>query len=260
MFSVEIYLHKLGLKKEDPTLGFLQKFIKCHLAKFSFNNLDIFFSGGKILDLKEDALFERVILNEEGGYCFELNKLFFLLLKDLGFSVNGQMARVNYGSSDLRPRTHRFSVVVIEGFSYLVDVGFGPYTPNGPINMNGKEHDFGGRLFRIEKMEECFCLFIKKELKFFQLYNFELSTNFNEKDFDIANYYTSTHPKSKFVNELIISKIFEGEVQFFSINKFVKLSGDIREELDITSNEEFHNLLIDLGLSPSILQRSYKLF
>ena len=54
-----------------------------------FENLDI---QNKIkIDL--DNLFDKIVIRNRGGFCYELNGLFYKLLKQIGFAVRMVSAR-----------------------------------------------------------------------------------------------------------------------------------------------------------------------
>lgn len=71
-----------------------------------FENFDIFL--GRPITLETDALFAKMIYGGRGGYCFELNTLFFEILQSVGFHARQLMARVHLtgkptGREQLRP-------------------------------------------------------------------------------------------------------------------------------------------------------------
>lgn len=243
MFDIDIYLKCLSLNKEKASLIFLNDLISNHLSKFSFNNLRVFFSPGQILNLELNHLFQLCIQDKQGGYCFELNKTFFYLLNGLGFNVKATLARVHYNNQGEFPRTHRISIVDYEGVKYLCDVGFGPYCPNMPVPLKGTQVDRFGRTFRIIETKKCYELEILRDGSFFSLYQFEDISIFNEKDFDLSNFYTNTHPDSKFLKELIVSKIDGDVVQFINNCNFTTINHNKKEQSTISGPEEFHKLL-----------------
>ena len=57
-----------------------------HLCSIPFENLEVF-DAGRIPSLRSEDIYEKIIVRKRGGYCFELNKLFYELLKALDFRV-----------------------------------------------------------------------------------------------------------------------------------------------------------------------------
>lgn len=68
-----------------------------HLHNVPFENLDVVY--GRKIELSKEAVFRKLIENEWGGFCYELNYGFYLLLSSLGFSVQLLSARV-YGEKE----------------------------------------------------------------------------------------------------------------------------------------------------------------
>lgn len=74
------YLERI--KYEDQlsiSLEVLNKLQKSHLQNIPFENLDI--HTGKKIELENT--YDKVVSKGRGGFCYELNGLFYLLLKKL---------------------------------------------------------------------------------------------------------------------------------------------------------------------------------
>ena len=57
-----------------------------------FENLDIHW--GRPIVLEEARLFEKLVTQGRGGFCYEQNGLFTMVLRELGFTVDLLEARV----------------------------------------------------------------------------------------------------------------------------------------------------------------------
>ena len=57
--NVAAYLNKLGLKREEPSIGFLKKLHKQHLLTIPFENLSIHYGSRIVLDI--DRIFGKII-------------------------------------------------------------------------------------------------------------------------------------------------------------------------------------------------------
>ena len=79
-----------------------------HVLTVPFENLDNFL--GRPVSLEPGDLFAKIVTAQRGGYCFELNGLFSLLLEAMGFSVTRLIARVRYGSKPPYPRSHQVQI------------------------------------------------------------------------------------------------------------------------------------------------------
>ncbi|OOE40869.1 arylamine N-acetyltransferase [Salinivibrio kushneri] len=67
---IEQYLHRLALS-EAKGVALVTELIEKHLARYAFSSLNAM--AGQPLFLQTDALFERLVVNQQGGYCFEHN-------------------------------------------------------------------------------------------------------------------------------------------------------------------------------------------
>lgn len=147
----------------DTTPGedVLKNLQRNHLLNIPFENLDIHL--GRPLSLKTRDLFNKIVLNRRGGFCYELNGLFFELLHSLGFLVTRISARVfdqgNYGPEF----DHLALIVDLPEARYLCDVGFGEFAGEPlKIELDLIQSDPGGdylidrfdeQSFRVSRME-----------------------------------------------------------------------------------------------------------
>lgn len=123
--DVEGYLKRIGLNQEEPTHSYLKSLQKSHLLNVPFENLDIHYKSKIILDYRR--VFEKVVTRKRGGFCYELNGLFYHLLYHLGFECYVISAQVwNPEKEEFgRPYDHMAIIVLINDERWLVDVGFG---------------------------------------------------------------------------------------------------------------------------------------
>ena len=79
------YLRRIGIEKTDIelTLKNLKALQRQHLLRVPFENLDIHWKRPINLDNKE--FYEKIVGEKRGGFCYELNGLFFELLSEIGF-------------------------------------------------------------------------------------------------------------------------------------------------------------------------------
>lgn len=132
--QVQAYLDRIGCTKpESVSVESLRKLTRAHLETVPFENLLIVVEGG-VPSLEPEDLYRKVVENHRGGWCFELNKIFYLLLKALGYECYPVPVRV-LGRGEPAAISHRGTVVLLEGQRWYVDVGFGGMGPKGIINM-----------------------------------------------------------------------------------------------------------------------------
>jgi N-hydroxyarylamine O-acetyltransferase len=148
------YLQRLGYEgAREPTLETLRALHHRHLESVPFENLDIHARRPIVLD--EAAFFDKVVRRHRGGFCYELNGLFAVLLRALGFQVTYLSGRVS--PDGVHPSGPEFDHLVLEvsleGASWLVDVGFGEGFSE-PLPLIPVPWDSGGQRFHLERLGE----------------------------------------------------------------------------------------------------------
>lgn len=148
--NVADYLRRIGLTGPiAPTAENLKLLTRAHLEAVPFENLQIT-QEHQIPSLEPEDLFSKIVENNRGGYCFELNKLFFLLLEALGYPCRSVAARIVYHFAEPRPLSHRAIVAVADGQKWYVDVGYGGAGPKGALSMDTPQwQNVYGDFFRI---------------------------------------------------------------------------------------------------------------
>jgi len=207
-----IEMEKGGLGEE----ALLKKLHRQHTYYVPFENLDQL--AGESISLQEDDLYEKIVKKERGGYCFELNGAFKKLLEALGFAVKTHMARVYIGELGYSPKTHQVNTVQIGSQFWLADVGFGGNGPQEAVLLEeGKEQVQSQGIYKVTKdAVHGWILHLKKEKDFQPIYAFTME-EYLAGDFDVANYFTATHPDSLFTQALVCTKTTEeGRVTLFN--------------------------------------------
>jgi N-hydroxyarylamine O-acetyltransferase len=206
--QVKLYLERIGIPDPAPYLSgpskeSLDSLVTAHQLAVPFENLDIYeLKKGITLDLSE--LYEKVVTRRRGGYCFELNRVFFALLLALGYKATARLAEVVSDPSVKRPPLHRLTVVDLDSAPYLVDVGFGgPMAPGAVAMADGIASTFGAESFvpRIQdtgsaKAETwALCRLAGGEEQMQMRF---VDVEANNEDFIAPNFYCSASPESFF--------------------------------------------------------------
>ena len=138
--DVDGYLERIGfggsVRHDRATLAELQQL---HLIAVPFENLDIVDGHGVTVDALANVA--KIVEQGRGGWCFELNGAFALLLEALGFRVLGLGAAVLL-DGPTRVIDHLALEVQVDR-PYLVDVGFGN-SFTSPIDLNATGPQDGG--------------------------------------------------------------------------------------------------------------------
>jgi N-hydroxyarylamine O-acetyltransferase len=183
-----------------PTAEVLHDLHVAHAASIPFENLDIVLGRTPALDM--EALQDKLLRHERGGYCYEHNLLFAALLERLGFAVSRLAARVGTPDPPL-PRTHMLLQVLADGDPWLADVGFGAGLQQ-PMPLR---HDVvvpqGGWTYQLRHDgEETWRLRSRDADGWSDLYSFTLEQQ-HHVDYVMANHFTATHPSSPFVGRVV---------------------------------------------------------
>lgn len=182
-----------------PDLATLRHLHTAHVETVPFENLDILLGRGIRLDLPH--LVEKLIVQRRGGYCFEQNTLFLAALREIGFEARPMEARVRT-SGTLLPRTHMVLVVPLDGEEWLADVGFGAEGLIEPVPLSGRPSAFiAGLSHRVGEEGDLRVLQVSQGVEWKDQYAFALRPVFSV-DLEVANWFTSTHPESRFVRTL----------------------------------------------------------
>jgi N-hydroxyarylamine O-acetyltransferase len=207
IFDLDGYLRHIGHDgPRTPTLATLRSLQLRHALTIPFENLDPLLRRPVPLDLP--SLARKMLRGDRGGYCFEQNRLFMAALIALGFQVTGLLARVRWNVlvGVEVPRTHMLLRVAIDGADYIADVGFGGQTPTGPLRLEpGIEQATPHEPFRLERDGDGFLLQAKLGGEWRPLYRFDLQPQ-TPADYEMGNWYTSTHPRSRFLNNLVAAR------------------------------------------------------
>ncbi|VVM53812.1 Arylamine N-acetyltransferase [Pseudomonas fluorescens] len=208
-----LYLQRLGYDAPPaPTLQTLQALQLRHVCTFAFESLSTLMHVPVPIDLP--SVEQKVLLEGRGGYCYELNQMFLALLQELGFDARGITGRVVMGGPPEAhtARTHRLSLVTLEGVRYISDVGFGGMVPSSPLQLDtdtvqATAHEpyrltFDG--------QGSYTLWVQVAGEWRGLYLFDLQVQ-AAIDYEIGNWYVSTHPDSPFVGQLKVARLAPGK-------------------------------------------------
>jgi N-hydroxyarylamine O-acetyltransferase len=205
--DLDAYFTKIGYAGSwTPTLDVLRQVQRLHTETFPFENLDVLL--GRPIRLDMPALIAKLIGGRRGGYCFEQNTLLARVLTSLGFIVTPLAARVRLGVPDgiATGRTHMLLKVAAEDATYIVDVGFGGLNPTAPFALvPGMEQPTSLETYRFVVHGAGFEMQAKLAETWTPLYRFTEEPQ-AEIDYDIANWFVSTSPASRFVQNLTLAR------------------------------------------------------
>jgi len=83
----------------DTSAKTLKELCICHMKNIPFEAFDLFGGERKILSLEK--IFNDIVINKRGGFCYENNGLFCWLLRELGFNVDMLQAQAYIHSQQI---------------------------------------------------------------------------------------------------------------------------------------------------------------
>jgi N-hydroxyarylamine O-acetyltransferase len=224
-----------------PTLETLQALHLAHAKNIPFENLDI--QLGRAIKIDLASIQEKIVRAGRGGYCFEQNTLFAAVLERVGFCVTRLAARVRKGATRVLPRTHMLLEVPLDGASWLVDVGFGTGGPLLPIAMMpglvSRQYTWS---FRVVEEPGLWVLQSLAGGIWHDLYEFTREPQ-HAVDFEMANYYVSTNPNSRFVQTLAVQRQTPDACYLLRNRELTIIRGDAVETRQIDGDEALLHVL-----------------
>ncbi len=241
--NTQTYLQDLGIERSVTGLALLKELQSRHIARYTFNSLAVVL--GQEIAVDSESVFNKIVAQGHGGYCFEHNKLVFDILQDMEFDVRIVLARVVFSNpgADM-PRTHRMTLVSLEDGDYIVDTGFGHFTARYPLKLEvGLEQDQGDGLYRIARSEDGdYCCQVLKDGDFMTLYTFDLN-RYTEADCRSGNFYSYRHPDAVFVNNLVVCRNLRNDNLSLRNGEFHRIRNGETEITRINTERELHQIL-----------------
>lgn len=206
--KIRKYLERIGFqgtaRADRETLFQLHE---VHFKTVPYENLDIFLYG-KVADLDAESVYEKIVNNHRGGYCFELNGLFAELLRGVGFQVQEFFARWHFGEKESVPhRRHRVLKVTVPdtGESFIADIGVGCDCPFVPLEFREDLiQERNGRNYRIVFDEQLGVVVQTSTAEgFTHFYSFNPVPVFPQ-DFDYAHFWCCKGEGSPFRDNLMV--------------------------------------------------------
>jgi N-hydroxyarylamine O-acetyltransferase len=146
--DIAAYLKRIDYHGQlAPTLQTLEALHEAHLLAVPFENLDI--HRGRPIRLGSASLFQKIVSRRRGGFCYELNGLFALLLRKLGFEVTLLSASVAHANGGFGPEFDHLTLLVHLSEDWLADVGFGDSFRQPLQAQAGLEHSEGEQAYRL---------------------------------------------------------------------------------------------------------------
>lgn len=237
MLDVTTYLQRIRYSgPTTPTADTLRGIHRAHMLSVPFENLDIGLRRKIVCD--EDLLIRKIVGQNRGGFCYEMNGAFAALLRALGFKVTLLSARVPHEDGSDGPEFDHLALRVDLEEPWLADVGFGDCFLDPLEFVVGKEQQEGARTFLITREDETYHLdrtdpdAVRK-----RQYSFTLTPR-QLDDFAAMCHYHQTSPESPFTRKRVCSMATSDGRITLADNKLIVTRNGKREERAALSDEE----------------------
>ncbi|MBS1589816.1 MAG: arylamine N-acetyltransferase [Bacteroidetes bacterium] len=220
-------IHYVGSTK--VCIETLSGLLRQHVFNIPFENVDI--QKGIPIILQEDLLFDKIVHRKRGGYCYELNGLFSMLLNKLGFDISLVSGRVVKGKRIGDEFDHLAILVRLGRQQWLVDVGFGDFALI-PLSMNTEAPQWDGRNhYCITPHDTDYCVMKQKNTEQSARIEYLFSTkNCLLSDFFPANEFKQSSVESHFTQNLICSlPTQDGRISIIN-QHLISTVGEIKKE------------------------------
>jgi N-hydroxyarylamine O-acetyltransferase len=247
LLTVSAYLARIAytqpIRADFQTLGGLQI---AHMLSVPFENLDI--GLRRRIELSDPALWNKLILQKRGGFCYELNGLFAWLLKQIGFEVRYLNAR-DYHEEDGSFGIDFDHLTLLvqapnESTRWLADVGWGDsFTSPLDLDRSGWQEQ-GLRAYRLEPFKSGYQLWQRGyDGQAERQYYFDLTAHSFPSEYEAACLYHQTSPDSIFTQKRIISRLTpDGRISLDKDSLILTQNGK-RSKRPLADEQEFQQLL-----------------
>jgi N-hydroxyarylamine O-acetyltransferase len=235
----------------EPTFQTLRALYVAHLLAVPFENLDIHL--GKAIVLDEALLWTKIVEYRRGGFCYELNGLFALLLRALGFSVDMLSAAVANSNGGFGPEFDHLTLLVRLEENWLADVGFGEAFRQPLLLQATVAQRQAMGSYKLEREGESW-LYQEWDGGWKPAYRFTLQPH-ELSDFIPMCHYQQTSPESHFTQKRVCSLATRsGRITLSDQRLITTIDGERTERL--LTAEEYHTVLAEqfgIVLSPVAL-------
>jgi N-hydroxyarylamine O-acetyltransferase len=234
--ELRAYLDRIGAGRPAVLdAGALAALHRAHQMTVPFENLSIHLA--EPISLAEGDLLAKIVTRRRGGFCYELNGAFALLLEALGAQVTRVAARVYGGAGRLGPLFDHLALVVrLPGSSgpWLADVGFGSHSTY-PLRYDSRadQDDPGGR-FALAGTTDGDVEVVKDGEPQYRIEQRERLM----ADFVPTCWWQQTSPDSHFTRSTICSRLTEDGRISLSGRTLIRTGGGTRTEQELGADDE----------------------
>jgi N-hydroxyarylamine O-acetyltransferase len=236
------YLERIGYSGPvEPTSAVLRDLHRQHMYSVPFENLDI--PLGREIVLDAERIYQKIVTNRRGGFCYEQNAMFAWALREMGFDVDMLSAGVARPNGSYGPDfDHMLLLVRVDGESWIADVGFGESFVEPLRFAVGESQWDRGLEYEIARDGDAYVLRRKQGGNWKNQYRFTLTPR-KLQDYAPMCMYHQTSPESHFTRNRVCSLATpSGRVTVMATALIVTENG-VKTETPIASVAEFERRL-----------------
>ncbi len=232
--TLAAYLHRIGVPR-PATAGAatLRTLHRAHQMTVPFENLSIHLP--EPISLNPGDLLDKIVTRRRGGFCYELNGAFALLLEALGARVARVAARVHGDASFGPPFDHLALVVRAADGSgpWLADVGFGSHSVYPMLFDSRDPQDDPAARFLLADAPEADVDVLKDGRPQYRIERRARGMD----EFVPTCWWQQTSPESHFTRSTICSRLTEDGRVSISGRSLIRTSGGSRTEVQLPDDE-----------------------
>ena len=241
--NINAYLKRIKHRGSlAPTAETLRDLQVAHLLTVPFENLSI--HAKQPIILENDALFAKIVEQQRGGFCYEVNGLFAALLDALGFKVEMLAAEVANAEGVFGPLFDHLTLLVELEERWLADVGFGDSFVE-PLRLDERSEQRQSRgAYKIVADNE-YLILMQRDNKDEWKPQYRFTTQpYKYADYSEMCRYHQTSPQSHFTQNRVCSRLTdEGRITISGMRFITTSKNGARQERNLKSQEEFEAAL-----------------
>ena len=239
--NIQAYLDRIKYTGDTtPNAETLRQLQRAHMLAVPFENLDIHIN--RPIELDTAKIYDKIVNNQRGGFCYEQNGLFAEILTALGYTVTRHEARVNDGEGNYNTPFDHLTLIVTLDERWLVDVGFGDAFIE-PLKLDDPNPQvINGKTYRVQHDGTIGYYAERKDDTWRDEFRFDMTPR-GLSEFASGCHYHQTSPDSGFTKKRVCSLAkADGRITLSEL-LFIETKNGVRTEHELQDEAEFTQML-----------------